>query len=93
MLKSPRSQFKTKGWCCCTAVSWTRIPVDVCKDHIEKGKCVILTENVIACHNHRLIIGYTYRVEGSEYQGYMFINMSILKNEKNSVAFVYVVVV
>lgn len=32
-------------------------------------------------------------MEGSEYQGYMFINMSIFKNEKNLVAFVYVEVV
>lgn len=50
--QGPRSQFKTIGWCCCTA-SW--ILVDVCEDHIETGKnvYVFLIQTLIASNKHK----------------------------------------
>lgn len=40
--QGPQKSAQTIGWCCCTALTWIRIVVDVCEGHIETGKNIYL---------------------------------------------------
>lgn len=41
--QGPQKSAQTIGWCCCTALTWIRIAVDVCEGHIETGKNIYVT--------------------------------------------------
>lgn len=36
--QGPQKSAQRIGWCCCTALTWIRIVVDVCEVHFETGK-------------------------------------------------------
>lgn len=53
--QGPQKSAETIGWCCCTALTWIRIVVDVCEDHIKTGKniYVALREPLMAYIKHK----------------------------------------